>query len=80
MKKNQPTLNTTMSVLSEDELKLVSGADRGDAAVAGMIAGGTAGWHAIKGAIWGARIGAFGGPVGGAVGAGVGAGVYQIFK
>ncbi|QIO05787.1 lactococcin A1 precursor [Acinetobacter shaoyimingii] len=83
MKNNQANLNTTLTTLTDAELELVSGGDRGDAAVAGMIAGG-AGGATLRGASWGARLGAFAGPVGavagGVGGALVGAGVYQLFK
>lgn len=83
MNNNQSKLNTTMHVLSDDELAMVSGGDRGDAAVAGMIAGGVGG-ASLRGASWGVRLGAFAGPVGvvagGVGGALAGAAVYQIFK
>lgn len=73
-----------MKELSFSQVEQVSGGDRGDAAVAGMLVMGTGGWHAVKGASWGARLGAAAGPVGaiagGALGAVTGAVVYTIFK
>ena len=62
--------------LDRNEIELVTGADRGDAAVAGVIFGAGAGAVGVRGAIqgasWGARLGAFGGPVGLIVGGVVG--------
>lgn len=55
-----------MRALTENEFFAVSGADRGDAAVAGAVAGGTAGAAAggWAGAQMGATVGSLAGPVG----------------
>lgn len=61
-----------MRQINCDEVVMVSGGDRGDAAVAGAIAGGMLGYGAAaaRGASYGVRAGAFFGPVG-AIGGGL---------